>query len=124
MNLSPALEELVKRRDQLKEQYDRALAANNKAAQAEGRLEALLKLEWGKAYLAYRTSHKEGERPMPETDAKAHADIDTDALRLEFLAAQAVRRASSEALGIWISDIKFLESACHAHNRELKTLGG
>jgi hypothetical protein len=122
--LSHALEELVRRRDQLKVQYDGALRANKNAHEKEADLEAKLKEEYSKIYLVHRTSHEDGQKPMSETDAKARADIETARLHRDYVIAKAVRRASAEALSIWEKDIEFLTASAHTINRELKTLGG
>lgn len=122
-NLSPALAELVSRRDQLQREYQRALAANKRAHEKEAELEARLKEEWSKAYLLHRSSHEEGQRPMAETDARARADLETGDIHREYLVAKAVRRASAEALSVWERDLEFLTASAHAINRELKVLG-
>jgi hypothetical protein len=122
--LSPALAELVSRRDQLQREYTKALIANKNAHSREAQLEADYKREWASAYLTHRTSHPEGQRPMPETDARARADLDTDKLLLEMLSARHIRMASAEALSCWEKDLDFLTASAHTINRELKTLGG
>lgn len=124
LTLSPALEELVRRRDQLQREYTKALIANKQAHSREAQLEAEYKREWASAYLKHRTSHEEGQRPMPETDARARADLDMDETLLRLLSARHVRMASAEALGVWAKDLEFLTASAHTINRELKTLGG
>ena len=122
--LSHALEELVRRRDQLKSSYETAIRAHRNAAQRASELENDLKREWATNYLKHRASHEEGARPLPETDAKARADLDTDRLHREWVIAKAVRASAEEALKTWRADMEFLEALAHAHNRELRTLGG
>jgi hypothetical protein len=124
LGLSHALEELVRRRDQLKTAYDSALRANKSAHEKEADLEAKLKEEYSKTYLLHRTSHEDGAKPMSETDAKARADIETARLHRDYVIAKAVRRASAEALAMWQKDLEFLTASVHLTNRELKTLGG
>lgn len=121
-NLSPALRELVDRRDRLQAAYARALVANKGAHEKEATLEASYKEALAKRYLIHRTA-SDGKRAT-EKDATAAAELDTAQLHLELLVARGLRRASAEALSVWEKDLEFLTAAVHCINRELKTLGG
>lgn len=114
-DLSPALLEILHRRDEVARQLEEALHEYRSSNESEAILNAQYEREFAEAFL-----RGEGTQKDRECQAKLAAKDTYQALQM----AIAIRRSGRGALDAHGKDMDALSAMAHAHNREMKVLGG
>lgn len=114
-DLSPALLELLHRRDELKRLIDRGICEYKTAAESEANLNTQHEREFAEAYL-------KAEGPVKERECRAKLETMTSYSALQV--AIALRRSAKAAVDARQKDLDALSALAHAHNREIRVLGG
>ncbi len=113
--LSPAIKDVILRRDAVAK-WVRGLQAEHEAAcEAVAKLDTDYKEANARAYL-------EAEGPVKEREARA--TLATIKLYGQWQAQLGVRRSAEKAMELASDDLELLTAALHAHNREVRELGG
>lgn len=121
--LSPALQELVVRLDQLRPLIDAAIRKNKEAHESEATAEADYGKVYNTAFLRHRVPDGNGKKPT-EAEAKAASELEAESVKVRLLAAVSMRRATQDALTAWVKELEVIQAIANAYNRELRVLGG
>lgn len=114
-DLSPAILALLKKRKETRERSDNLHGVHQQACETEAELKWKLEQEHAKAYT---------EASGTNEDRKQAAIIATARVRREYYEALGVKRYAKAAIDSLDRDAELLTAALHAHNREIRTLGG
>lgn len=113
--LSPALLDLLKKRDDNRERADNLHGVHKTACENEALFKWKLEEEFAKEFLSSSGPVKEREQ---------RATLATSRVRRELYEAIGVRRYAKAAIDSLDRDSELITAALHAHNREMKTLHG
>lgn len=114
-DLSPAILALLRKRKGTRERSDNLHQVLQRSCETEATLKWRFEEEYAKAFMAASGPVKEREQA---------ATLATSRTRKELYEAIGVRRYAKAAIDSLDKDAELLTAALHAHNREMKVLGG
>lgn len=116
--LSPAIQELLRRYDDIRNNVNQALIVNKRCHQEEAKLDSNYKQRKEELFITYR-----GEGlSVRDSEAKVAVELADTYVKLTQVAA--TRRATQDALNAWCRELDLIQAALHAHNREVRYMQG